>query len=143
MEQTPPTTTDTPAPVQTNPPEPPTIQPATDEVGTHSFLAAWLFALLLGWLGIDRFYLGKVGTGILKLITLGGLGIWALIDLIIILTGSTRDKAGKKLRDYDRYKKVAIIVSIIVIVLGVLGQGARASQMQYTNAPYYTSPVTR
>src|SRR3954447_11954761 len=43
-----------------------------------SFLVTWLLSLLLGVWGIDRFYLGKVGTGILKLLTFGGLGIWAL-----------------------------------------------------------------
>ncbi|OIO41357.1 hypothetical protein CO154_00585 [Candidatus Pacearchaeota archaeon CG_4_9_14_3_um_filter_31_7] len=50
----------------------------------------WLIALLMsiffGWIGVDRFIMGKVGTGILKLITLGGFGIWWLIDLILIAT---------------------------------------------------------
>ena len=50
----------------------------------------WILALLMsiffGWIGVDRFIMGKVGTGILKLITLGGLGVWWLIDLILIAT---------------------------------------------------------
>ena len=50
----------------------------------------WILVLILsiifGWLGVDRFVMGKVFTGILKLITLGGLGIWWLIDLILIAT---------------------------------------------------------
>ncbi len=50
----------------------------------------WIVALLLsifvGSLGIDRFYMGYIGTGILKLITFGGFGIWWLIDLILIVT---------------------------------------------------------
>jgi len=50
----------------------------------------WLIALLMsiffGWIGVDRFIMGKVGTGILKLITLGGFGIRWLIDLILIAT---------------------------------------------------------
>ncbi len=65
-------------------------------------MAKWVTALLLsiflGWLGIDRFYLGKIGTGILKLITFGGFGIWWLIDLILIATNSMTDKQGKKLQ---------------------------------------------
>jgi len=51
-----------------------------------------LLCLLLGGLGIHRFYVGKIGTGILMLITLGGLGIWTLIDLIMIAVGSFKDK---------------------------------------------------
>ena len=51
----------------------------------------------LGFLGVHRFYVGKVGTGILSLVTLGGLGIWALIDLIMIITGSFKDNEDRKL----------------------------------------------
>lgn len=51
-----------------------------------NWLAAVLLSIFVGSLGVDRFYLGKIGTGILKLITLGGFGIWWLIDLILIVT---------------------------------------------------------
>ena len=61
----------------------------------------WLVTLLLsifvGGLGIDRFYLGHIGLGILKLITFGGCGIWWLIDLIIIVTGGMKDANGMPL----------------------------------------------
>jgi hypothetical protein len=86
----------------------------------------WLLSLLLGVLGVDRFYLGKVGTGILKLITLGGIGIWALIDLILVLTNKTRDKQGLPLEGYDRHKKVALIVTGVVILLSIVVNSARA-----------------
>ena len=49
-----------------------------------NWIAALLLSILVGTLGIDRFYMGYIGPGILKLITLGGLGIWWLIDLIMI-----------------------------------------------------------
>lgn len=49
-----------------------------------NWIAALLLSILLGSLGIDGFYMGYIGTGILKLITLRGLGIWWLIDLILI-----------------------------------------------------------
>ena len=50
------------------------------------WLTALLLSILIGSLGVDRFYMGHVGLGILKLITFGGFGIWWLIDLILIAT---------------------------------------------------------
>jgi len=52
----------------------------------------------IGIIGVHRFYVGKVGTGILMIVTLGGLGIWALVDLIMIITGSFKDKENRKLQ---------------------------------------------
>lgn len=62
------------------------------------WLAALLISVFVGSLGIDRFYLGYVGLGILKLITLGGCGIWALIDIILIATGKLNDSKGLPLK---------------------------------------------
>jgi TM2 domain-containing membrane protein YozV len=59
-----------------------------------SRVAALLLCLLLPGLGIHRFYVGKIGTGILYLLTAGGLGIWYVIDLIMIIIGSFKDKSG-------------------------------------------------
>ena len=53
-----------------------------------------ILSLLLGGLGVDHFYTGKILTGILKLITLGGCGIWYIIDVIMIATGSFKDSNG-------------------------------------------------
>ena len=58
---------------------------------------ALILSILLGELGIDRFYLGYTGLGILKLITAGGFGIWWLIDLILIATGKMTAKDGSEL----------------------------------------------
>lgn len=67
------------------------------EKSPKSFVAVLLLALFLGTLGIHRFYVGKIGTGILQLITLGGLGIWVLIDLIVIIVGKFTDKEGRRI----------------------------------------------
>ncbi len=56
-----------------------------------------ILAILLGGLGVDRFYVGKIGTGILKLITCAGFGIWWLVDIILIATGKYTDKNGNAL----------------------------------------------
>ena len=89
-----------------------------------SFVVTWLLGWLLGSLGADRFYLGKIGTAIAKLLTAGGFGIWALIDLIMHLIGATRDKQDRRLAGYDRHKKMAWIITIGVwllqLVIGVV-----------------------
>ena len=63
-------------------------------------LPALLLCFFLGVFGAHRFYVGKIGTGILQLLTLGGLGIWWLVDMILILTGSFRDGNGQKITEW-------------------------------------------
>ena len=62
-----------------------------------SKMAALLLCLFLGGIGAHRFYVGKVGSGIVQLLTGGGCGIWALIDLINIAIGNFTDSEGNKL----------------------------------------------
>lgn len=64
--------------------------------GMKSKVVALILSIFLGELGIDRFYLGYIGTGILKLITCGGFGIWWLIELIMIATGKLKPKDGSE-----------------------------------------------
>ena len=61
-----------------------------------SRLVAVLLCFFLGWFGAHRFYVGKIGTGILMIITFGGLGVWYVADLIMVICGVFRDKDGKK-----------------------------------------------
>lgn len=60
-----------------------------------SRLIALILCILLGFLGIHRFYVGKWGTGVLMLLTGGLLGIWVIIDIILIAVGAFRDKQGR------------------------------------------------
>ncbi len=59
-----------------------------------SFVAALLLLVLLGGFGAHRFYVGKPGTAVLFLLTLGGVGFWGLYDLIMICTGKFKDSSG-------------------------------------------------
>ena len=98
---------------------------------SKSFIATWLLAWFLGWLGIDRFYLGKVGTGILKLITIGGFGIWWFIDLILVLAGFTKDKQGLPLQGYEQNKKIAWIVTGVLVALSILSNAVTGGFSRY------------
>ena len=56
------------------------------EIRRVNWVLCLIMSVIFGSLGVDRFIMGKVGTGILKLITLGGLGIWWLVDVVLIAT---------------------------------------------------------
>ncbi len=99
-----PSATSMSAPAGTAVPVYPNGKPMLDASGQtaspKSRLAAALLAWFLGVIGVHRFYVGKVGTGILMILTLGGLGVWILIDFILILVGSFKDKQGRVLSNW-------------------------------------------
>lgn len=75
-----------------------TNQPVAQQPEQKDFMVALLLSIFLGTLGVDRFYMGYVGLGILKLITGGGCGIWWLVDVILIATKSLKDANGLPLK---------------------------------------------
>jgi serine/threonine protein kinase len=79
------------APPPAAPPTPP------EEVSDCRILPAFLLGFLFGIFGAHRFYVGKIGTGFLQLFTLGGFGIWATIDWILILCRAFKDKKGRRI----------------------------------------------
>lgn len=92
------------------------------------FLAAFFISLFWGTFGVDRMYLGKWGTGVLKLVTLGGVGFWTISDLGQIMAGRLHDKQGRELLQYAEYRVFAVktlamftlILSTVVVLSGVL-----------------------
>lgn len=68
--------------------------PILGESSGKSQMVAFILCFFFGWIGVHRFYLGYTGIAIVQLLTLGGCGIWALIDLIMILTGDLKPRYG-------------------------------------------------
>ena len=74
---------------------------ATANASPKSRTVAFILAFILGYIGIHRFYIGKIVSGIFMILTLGGVGIWWLVDWIMILAGSFRDKEGRLVTNWN------------------------------------------
>lgn len=108
---------------------------ATNENGVlrKNWLTAFILSLLLGGLGADRFYLGKIGTGILKLITFGGLGIWALIDFIMIATKNVSGVVWEN-DNKDAQKKAWVTFAVVMVIALTIGFNGASNSTQNDTA---------
>ena len=70
---------------------------SSTKTNSIDWLALFLLTFFVGVLGVHRFYVGKIGTGVLMLITLGGLGVLFLVDLLLVVTGQFTNKDGQKI----------------------------------------------
>ncbi|MBR6722477.1 TM2 domain-containing protein [bacterium] len=86
---------------------------------SRSYIVTLLLAMFLSGFGIHRFYTGYILIGIIQLLTAGGFGIWALIDLIALVMNSYRDAEGNELEGHNA--GCAMIVGIVLIISFVMG----------------------
>ena len=64
---------------------------SADGVKTVNHTTTLILSIFVGWLGVDRFYMGQIGLGLLKLFTLGGLFVWWIIDIILIASKKVKN----------------------------------------------------
>ncbi len=94
----------------------------TNEKG-KSFPIALTLSVFLGFYGADHFYLGKYRSGVLKLLTLGGLGVWWISDIVKTLQGKTFDREGRALLGGDgKTRKTALVILVGVVSVSLFGQ---------------------
>lgn len=106
------------------PPQPYGYQHTDPGAGGKDWLVTLLLSWLLGGLGAHRFYTGHTGLAILQLLTLGGCGIWSIIDTILLMTGSFKDSDGRPLANAPRQgpsKYEAKTAMILAYFLGIFG----------------------
>lgn len=97
---------------------------AEDELfaSPRSRTVALLLAGFLGVFGAHRFYVGKTGTAVVQLVTLGGLGIWWLIDLIMVGAGAFRDSEGRLVSSWEPENEHLVTSGTAAAILDELDQ---------------------
>lgn len=93
----------------------PVVEQSESPTSKRNFRITWVLATFFGFLGADRFYLGHVGAGVLKLIGFGWYGVWWLVDLVRINKGTQRDSSSELLNDPDNFVHKARAISAVLI----------------------------
>lgn len=75
-------------------------EPTTPRASPRSRAVALVLGAAGGWLGLHRFYTGRITSGVLEALTLGGLGMWWFYDLVLLIAGDFRDAEGLPLREW-------------------------------------------
>lgn len=120
-------------PIETNiepiiPPTATVVAPSKKLPPQRHFLITFFFSFMWGTFGVDRFYMGYIGTGIIKLLTFGGFGIWTTIDLFVIMAGAMKDKQDRDMLQFAEYKKFAkktvfwfaVLLGVFILINGIL-----------------------
>jgi hypothetical protein len=94
---------------------------AYDDFSPKSHTVASVLCFFLGFLGIHRFYLGKIGTGVLMLVTLGGFFIWAFIDMLRFGFGSFHDSENRLLERKGATSVVLAVINLIIFGINIVG----------------------
>ncbi|HRC27964.1 MAG TPA: TM2 domain-containing protein [Candidatus Saccharimonas sp.] len=104
------------------------------------YSTAVLLSLFLGSFGFDRFYLGYTGLGIAKLLTCGGLGVWAFIDCILILVGRLGPADKQELLDYPADKKPMVIAVVTVYLVNFFNMALVGTFVGYIGYQLINNP---
>lgn len=117
------------------PPAPNQVAGDKINVSSKSFITMWLLAVLLGFFGADHFYLNRTKTALIKLFTLGGLGAWWLLDIVLAVLGKQKDSAGIYVTPKKNEQLIAAVLSPFIVLAIVLSNSNPAEEPSGSSTP--------